>query len=277
MKIKLACILSLICCMAISCKKDEPVEPKADSKDKKTFDVAGVKFNMLLVEGDTFTMGADTIVDREYWGDEIPVHKVVLSDFYIGELEVTQALWKKVMGTVPSNNYQAGGVTDKYPVEKVSWNDCQKFIKKLNSMTNRQFALPTEAQWEFAAKGGKKSQSYRFSGSDGMKIVGWCSDNSQKETHETGKKKPNELGIYDMSGNVREWCVDWYAEYDTTMQIDPAGPKRPLLGDSVRVARGGSYDDPATYCRNSFRQKSLPSSKLKYVGLRLVLKAEDAQ
>lgn len=282
MKIRLACILSLICCMAISChKNDDPILDGSDSKEKKTFDVSGVKFNMIYVEGDTFTMGADTVTDREYWGDEVPVHKVILSDYYIGELEVTQALWKKVLGTsvIPFENYQAG-VTDKYPVEKVSWDDCQKFINKLNEMTKRKFSMPTEAQWEYAAKGGKKSQSYKFSGGDGMKIVGWCSDNSEKETHETGKKKPNELGIYDMSGNVREWCLDIYADYDTTTRINPTGPSTTTATTTTtneRVARGGSFDDPAFYCRNSFRAKSLPTSKLKYVGLRLVLKAEDAQ
>ncbi|MCQ2230417.1 MAG: formylglycine-generating enzyme family protein [Paludibacteraceae bacterium] len=276
MKIRLACILSLLCCVAFSCNREDEPESNSLSKEKKTFDVSGVKFNMILVEGDTFTMGADTAMDADYWGDEVPVHKVILSDYYIGELEVTQALWKKVVGTVPSDNYKGGSVSDKYPVESVSWNDCQKFITKLNEMTKRNFALPTEAQWEFAAKGGKKSLSYKFSGGDGMKIVGWCTDNSEKETHETGKKKPNELGLYDMSGNVREWCVDVYGDYDTTMQINPTGPAISNSVATERVARGGSFDDPAFYCRNSFRTKSLPTSKLKYVGLRLVLKAEDA-
>lgn len=275
MKIRLACILSLICCMVLSCNHEDEPESNTSSKEKKTFDVAGVKFNMIFVEGDTFTMGADTAIDRDFWGDEIPVHKVILSDYYIGELEVTQALWKKVLNTIPSDNYKGAGTSDKYPVENVSWNDCQRFIAKLNEMTQKHFSMPTEAQWEFAAKGGKKSQSYKYSGGDAMKVVGWCSDDNKKETTETGKRRPNELGLYDMSGNVREWCVDVYADYDTTLQVDPAGPAT-ALASSERVARGGSFDDPAFYCRNSFRAKSLPTSKLKYVGLRLVMKAEDA-
>ncbi len=274
MKIRLACILSLICCMAISCKHEDDPESNISGKEKKTFDVSGVKFNMILVEGDTFTMGADTASDRDYWRDEVPVHKVILTDYYIGELEVTQALWKKVLGTVPSENYKGSGLTDRHPVESVSWNDCQKFVAKLNEMTKRNFSLPTEAQWEFAAKGGKKSMQYKYAGGDNMKGVGWYSDNAEKETHETGKRKPNELGLYDMSGNVREWCVDYYGGYDTTMRVDPVTSSSPL--STERVARGGSFDDPDFYCRNSFRAKSLPTSKLKYVGLRLVLKAEDA-
>lgn len=275
MKVKLAYILSLICCLFSACHEDEP-ETKSDNK-KLTINVDGISFEMVYVEGDTFTMGADTVIDKDFWGDEMPNHKVVLSDYYIGKLEVTQDLWKKVLGTIPSDNYKGSGKSDSYPVERVSWNDCQKFISKLNQMTKKNFDLPTEAQWEFAARGGKKSQSYKFSGGDGMKIVGWCDENSEDETHQTGKKKANELGIFDMSGNVREWCSDWYAVYDTTLQIDPEGPLIPQSGDSVRVARGGSFSDPPSYCRNSFRQKSLPSSKMNYVGLRLVLMADQVQ
>lgn len=269
MKYRLAYIFILLCCVAFSCRDDEP-ESNGNGMAKKTYDVAGVKFNMVLVEGDTFMMGADSILDKDYWDDEVPVHQVVLSDYYIGEFEVTQDLWKKVMGKNPSDNYMGGN----YPVEKVSWLDCQKFIKKLNEMTKSNFDLPTEAQWEFAARGGKKSKSYKYSGSDGMKLVGWFDANSENETHATGKKKPNELGIYDMSGNVREWCSDWYAAYEDTIQVDPEGPDNPRNRDTVRVARGGSYSDELAYCRNTFRQRSCPSSKLDYVGLRLVLPIE---
>ncbi len=273
MKYRLAYIFILLCCVAFSCRDDEP-ESNGNGVTKKTYDVAGVKFNMVLVEGDTFLMGADSIMDKDYWDDEVPVHQVVLSDYYIGELEVTQNLWKKVMGTIPSDNFKGGNKSDNYPVEKVSWLDCQKFIQKLNEMTKANFDMPTEAQWEFAARGGKKSKSFKYSGGDGIKMVGWFNENSENETHITGKKKPNELGIYDMSGNVREWCSDWYAAYEDSLQIDPEGPDRPINRDSVRVARGGSFSDSLYYCRNTFRQKSLPSSKLKYVGLRLVLPIE---
>ena len=176
MKIKLAYILTLICCIAFSCRDDEN-EPSANSNEI-TITVSNVNFKMVLVKGDTFVMGADTVLDKDFWEDEIPTHKVILTDYYIGKTEVTQALWKAVMGTIPSDNFKGGNKSDNYPVEKVSWDDCQKFIAKLNQMTKKNFELPTEAQWEFAARGGKKSKSYKFSGGDGMKMVGWCDENS---------------------------------------------------------------------------------------------------
>lgn len=268
MKIKLATILTLICCAFFSCH-DDP-EP-APASNELTITVSNVAFKMVLVKGDTFQMGADTVYDKDFWDDEIPTHKVILSDYYIGKTEVTQALWKAVMGTIPSDNFKGGNKSDNYPVEKVSWNDCQKFISKLNSMTKKNFELPTEAQWEFAARGGRKSKFYKFSGGDGMKMVGWCDENSDEETHQTGTKKANELGIYDMSGNVREWCADWYDEYDDSTQVDPQGPDSPTNGDRFRVARGGSFSDRAEYCRNAMRQKSEPTTKKNYIGLRLVL------
>lgn len=185
----------------------------------------GVEFKMIFVEGGTFQMGQD--------GVATPVHSVSLSDYYIGETEVTQALWKAVMGSNPS--YWKG---DNRPVEMVSWDDCQEFIHKLNQMTGQRFVLPTEAQWEYAARGGNKSRGYTYSGSNNIFDVAWYKNNSLSQTHPVSTKMANELGLYDMSGNVWEWCQDyWCYDYPSSSQIDPTGA---YTGYS-RVMRGGSW------------------------------------
>ena len=193
---------------------------------------------------------------------EKPTHSVTLSSYYICKYEVTQALWRAVMGSNPS--YSKG---DNLPVERVSWDDCQTFIKRLNSYTERDFRLPTEAEWEFAARGGNYSRHYKYSGSNNLDDVAWHGDNSDNRTHPVGTKQPNELGLYDMSGNVWEWCSDWYGSYSSYSQSNPTGPN----SGSGRVERGGSWYDFARICRSSRRDFDAPSGSGNYLGLRLVL------
>ena len=220
------------------------------------FMVNGVSFEMVRVEGGTFRMGATSEQEDEADSDEKPVHGVTLSSYYIGKTEVTQALWQAVMGSNPSN-FKGSNL----PVECVSWNDCQEFIQKLNSLTGRNFRLPTEAEWEFACRG------YKYSGSNNLANVAWYDDNSGGQTHPVGTKAPNELGIYDMSGNVWEWCSDWYADYTSYSQTNPTGPQ----SGSSRVIRGGSWDYYAWGCRSSLRIINDPTNRSNNLGLRLAL------
>ena len=226
------------------------------------FTVNGVSFEMVRVEGGTFRMGATAEQEDEANSDEMPVHSVTLSSYYIGKTEVTQALWQAVMGSNPS--YFKGSAL---PVESVSWDDCQEFIQKLNRLTGRNFRLPTEAEWEFACRGGNNSRGYKYSGSNVIDNVAWYWDNSGGKTHPVGTKAPNELGIYDMSGNVWEWCSDWYADYTSYSQTDPTGPRR----GSNRVSRGGSWGNDARNCRSSIRGDDDPMSRGGGLGLRLAL------
>lgn len=222
-----------------------------------TYTVNGVSFNMIPIEGGTFQMGQSA--DGK---NVTPSHFVTLSSYSIGETEVTQALWKAVMGTNPSNHQG-----DNLPVEKVSWNDCQTFITKLNQLTGKTFRLPTEAEWEFAAKGGTKSKGYTYSGSNTLGDVAWYTNNSSSKTHEVATKPANELGIYDMSGNVWEWCQDWYGSYSSSAQTNPTGP----ASGSDRVYRGGSWDTGSRGCRSAQRNFSYPVTLHDGLGLRLVL------
>ncbi len=232
------------------------------------FTANGVSFTMNPVEGGTFTMGATSEQGSDAVSDETPTHSVTLSSYFMGETEVTQALWQAVMGSNPSH-FSGSNL----PVEGVSWNDCQEFITKLNQMcasqlNGRQFALPTEAQWEYAARGGKQSQGYKYSGSNTLSNVAWYDDNSGSTTHAVGTKQANELGLYDMSGNVWEWCQDWYGSYRSSAQTDPTGPS----SGSYRVFRGGSWGDYAGYCRVSYRHNFAPVDTSDYLGLRLSLR-----
>ncbi len=237
----------------------KPVQP--------TYTVNGVSFKMVSVTGGTFLMGAqwtsssDSNYDADAYDDEAPVHNVTLSDYQIGETEVTQALWQAVMGSNPS--YWQG---DNLPVEDVSWDDCQEFITMLNQATGKTFRLPTEAEWEFAARGGTKSQGYKYSGSNTIDDVAWYTENGGN-THEVGTKQPNELGLYDMTGNVREWCSDWYGNYSSSAQSDPTGPST----GSRRVLRGGGWVNNARNCRVTYRNYSTPTNRYYYIGLRLAL------
>ena len=254
--------------------------------------------NMVYVSGGTFTMGANSEQEEEIGdeiGDEInydetPTHQVTLSSFSIGRHEVTQEEWKAVMGSNPSEFVGA-----QLPVENVSWNDCQKFIKKLNAITGKTFRLPTEAEWEFAARGGNKSKHYEYSGSNDLDEVAWYYENSGDKkitftwdidgnseedideqidlgieanhckTHQIMKKKPNELGIYDMSGNISEWCSDWYGVYSSSRQVNPKGAS----SGSSRVIRGGNLINLTNNCRVSSRGKSAPDNCYSNVGFRL--------
>ena len=217
---------------------------------------------MIMVEGGTFTMGATPVQILDAEANERPVHEVTLSDYYIGETEVTQALWQAVMGSNPS--YFKGNSN---PVESVSWNDCQEFIRKLNSLTGRTFRLPTEAEWEFAARGGNKSKGYKYAGSNSIDDVAWYDSNSGSMTHAVKTKSPNELGIYDMSGNVWEWCQDWYGSYSSNAQTNPRGPS----SGSYRVLRGDGWNCSAWNCRVSFRYCTSLGHRSSTYGLRLVL------
>ena len=235
---------------------------RVESVDKQ-FIVKGVSFKMVYVQSGTFTMGATSEQGSNVYSDEKPTHSVRLSSYYIGETEVTQALWHAVMGSNPS--YNKGGVD--YPVETVSYDDCKNFISKLNSITGQNFRLPTEAEWEFAARGGNKSRGYMYAGSDNIGSVAWYTENSGYQTHPVKKKLPNELGLYDMSGNVREWCNDWFGTYSSYVQNNPQGPN----SGSCRVYRGGSYYSRARYCRVSGRNDNTPSYSNSILGLRLAL------
>ena len=222
----------------------------------------GISIDMVRVEAGTFTMGA-TAEMKNPDDDEKPTHQVTLTnDYYIGKYEVTQALWKAVMGKNPS--LFKG---DNLPVEQVSWNDCQEFISKLNRITGKTFRLPTEAEWEYAARGGNKSRGYQYSGSNNLLDVAWCGDNSGSKTRAVGTKQPNELGIYDMSGNVDEWCQDWKGAYSSSSQVNPTGAN----SGSYRVCRGGSWGCIARICRSSYRYCGTPVSRYTFLGLRLVL------
>ena len=217
---------------------------------------------MVFVEGGTFQMGATSEQGSDAGADEKPVHSVTLSDFYIGKYEVTQAQWKAVMGNNPSSLKG-----EDRPVENVSWNDIQEFIKKLNQLTGKRYRLPTEAEWEYAARGGKKSKGYKYSGRNTLAKVAWYDGNSGSKTHPVGQKRPNELRLYDMSGNVWEWCQDWYGAYGSSAQTDPMGP----ASGSNRVLRGGSWRSSARSCRVADRDYFNPSYGSSNYGFRLVL------
>ena len=222
----------------------------------------GIIIDMVRVEAGTFTMGATPEMKYPFlW--EKPAHQVTLTnDYYIGKYEVTQALWKAVMGKNPSN-FKG----DNLPVEQVSWDDCQEFINKLNKITGKKFRLPTEAEWEYAARGGKKSRGYQYSGSNNISDVAWYDSNSGNKTHTVGSKQANELGIYDMSGNVLEWCQDWHDDYSSSSQTNPTGAN----SGSYRVRRGGSWRSSAWDCRSSCRSLNTPGGRFSCLGLRLVL------
>ncbi|MGM9868271.1 MAG: SUMF1/EgtB/PvdO family nonheme iron enzyme [Sodaliphilus sp.] len=236
------------------------------------YTIGDVAFEMVNVEGGTFTMGATAEQGSDAEDDEKPAHQVTLSSYMIGKTEVTQALWEAVMGKSVSqiaseNGWETYGVGSNYPMYDISWDDCQTFIRKLNALTGKNFRLPTEAEWEFAARGGNNSRGYKYSGSNTLSNVAWYDDTSDGTTHPVGSKSPNELGIYDMSGNVWEWCSDWFGDYSSSSQSNPTGPN----GGSIRVDRGGGWNGNAGGCRVSFRYGSTPSRRNYYHGLRLAL------
>ena len=226
--------------------------------------------DMVLVEGGTYMMGNPDRDRNDEYAKDVP-HEVTLSSFYICKYEVTEALWTAVMGSNPSG-YPSG---DNYPVEQVNWYDCQDFVEKLSELTGRHFRLPTEAEWEYAARGGKRSRGYRYSGSYALDEIGWHVGNAHHYKREVGTKKPNELGLYDMTGNVSEWCQDKLdiEYYHHSPSINPQGPDRSTYKDN-RCFRGGSfcddekYDELKVYTRNTGMP---PEEKYGHLGLRLAM------
>ena len=232
-----------------------------------TDSVNGVFFTMVFVQGGSFTMGCtdkqmENCMDREF-----PDRRVTLSDYHIGQTEVTQALWSAVMQDTPSHFRRCPDC----PVEMVSWYDAQNFIEKLNSLTEKKYRLPTEAEWEFAARGGNKSNNFRYSGGNKIDEVAaynsgkWALGGSNQRTKAVKTLKPNELGIFDMSGNVWEWCQDWYGPYPSE---DAENPKGPASGTN-RVDRGGGWIGGERYSRISDRDHSTPTERFNTLGFRL--------
>ena len=219
--------------------------------------------NMVYVSGGTFMMGATSEQGNDVLANEKPSHRVTLSNFYICKYEVTQALWRAVMGNNPSRSKG-----NNLPVEMVSKNDCLTFISRLNKMTGKTFRLPTEAEWEYAARGGNRSRGYKYSGSNNISAVAWYGKNSGGKTHPVGTKSPNELGLYDMSGNVLEWCSDWYGDYSSSPQTNPTGPSDSSGGV---VYRGGEFCVDPEDCRTAARWYLGPSDGYAFTGFRLAL------
>ena len=237
------------------------------------FTVNGVSFQMVAIDGGTFDMGVDSAAVESGLAnaDELPMHSVTVAPFSIGKTEVTQELWMAVM-----NNNPSGFTGDlQRPVEQVSWEDCQEFITRLNALTGKNFRLPTEAEWEYAARGGNKSHGTIFAGGDDISDVAWYygnsyavgADNANYGTHPVGTKHANELGLYDMSGNVFEWCNDWYGNYSEEAQTNPTGAEEGLR----RVTRGGSWYSVERDCRVTLRNYDSPSNRSYSLGLRLAL------
>ncbi|MDR0971557.1 MAG: formylglycine-generating enzyme family protein [Bacteroidales bacterium] len=233
-------------------------------QEKDTIDIIKkIEPQMIFVEGGTFYMGCTSEQGGDCSWDESPVRKVTLSNFYISKYEITQKQWQVVMNATPSKS----GQWEDYPVTNISWYEVQEFCQKLNEMTGKKYRLPTEAEWEYAARGGNKSKGFKFSGSDNLDNIGWFATNCQYDTHPVGQKEPNELGIYDMSGNVWEWCSDFFAKYPSKNEKNPQGPSQ---GKS-KIFRGGSWRSHITYCRNTIRNYFIPTNKSNTVGFRLVL------
>ena len=282
----LTAMLAIALCFT-ACSSDDATTPSPVGA--RTEAVNGVTFEMIAVEGGTFTMGA-TQQQRDvhncyghvcgapnlpdtcnfchsscnHYDKDLPTHNVTLSNFAIGRHEVTQGLWKAVMGSYPSIEPNATlGLGDNYPMYYVSWDDAQAFISKLNELTGETYRLPTEAEWEYAARGGNTSQGYKYSGSDNVDDVAAI----RGRTHPVGTKQPNELGIYDMSGNVQEWCSDWYGAYTASAVTNPTGP----LNGTYRTYRGGDWAGSAWHVRVSYRGYWVPIATDSYnnIGFRL--------
>ncbi|MCL2246087.1 MAG: SUMF1/EgtB/PvdO family nonheme iron enzyme, partial [Lentimicrobiaceae bacterium] len=262
------------------------LSPQISSTNNHNFKFNEINFDMVFVEGGTFTMGC-TSNPNDCFANEEPTHSVTLSDFYIGKFQVTQQLWEKVMGTTlhqqrnlldSTSTLKIHGEGSLYPIYFINYKECEAFCEKLNQLFSQQlpegykFSLPTEAQWEYAARGGKKSKGYIYSGSDNISKVAWHDDNSNEQIHQIGMKKKNELGIHDMSGNVWEWCRDWFEGeyYNYSPSTDPTGPAYGYH----RALRGGSWRSIAQGCRISCRFKSSPNERASNCGLRVALVKE---
>lgn len=266
------CLLFFIVFMSaylFSCKKIEVVQKTYDIQYTDTtviVSINGVAFTMILVEGGSFEMGAtEEQGEDDPDENEYPVHIVNLSSYYICQTEVTQELWYTVMGTNPSMIH--GKKT--LPADCVKWDMCQDFICALNEILEYRFEIrmPTEAEWEFAARGGNKSKGCKYSGSDNLDEVAWYGSNAEGKTHPVATKKPNELGIYDMSGNLWEWCQDWMGHYQPEEQTNPAGPDE----GTHRIMRGGSWTYDQNFCRVSRRNYISNVIGVSNCGLRLAM------
>ena len=275
-KIKFISLLIMALGMSFtSCEKDEPKDDTKAPVEEADFDIfEEISYDeMVFVKGGTFTMGAtEEQIPEAPKDDEFPAHEVTVGDFYIGKYEVTQELWEYVMGYNPSFSQMA-----KHPVVSISLMDCVDFVANLNSLTGKHFDIPTEAEWEYAARGGNKSNGYKYSGSNTIGDVAWYLNNAYEVgssspdygTHQVGTKAPNELGLYDMSGNVYEWCSDWYSSsyYSSSPSTNPTGP----TSGSIRVYRGGGWGSNANRCRVSNRGNGNSDRRGNYLGFRLVM------
>ena len=237
--------------------KKSNVSSSSILSSKKETVIQNLVNNMVFVEGGTFMMGATPEQGTDIGEDEKPTHRVMVSSFSIGKYEVTQEEWYAVMGSNPSHFKGS-----KHPVEQVSWNDCQIFIEKLNKITGIQFRLPTEAEWEYAARGGKYSRGYKYAGGNNLDLIAWYSENSGEGTQAVGQKQANELGLFDMAGNVWEWCSDSKADYASSI---------PKQNSDNRVNRGGGWRSGATLCRVSFRFDDGIDDSFKTLGFRLAI------
>ena len=259
-------VLSLLSVLPVMARKHKPVVP--DSLQRLEMDVNGVGLTMQRVEGGSFMMGATLDqTDRDLYSDK-PAHLVFLSPYYIATTEVTVQLWRAVMPereVIVPNGYPT------VPVSYVSWHDCQEFVRRLDSITGLPFRLPTEAEWEYGARGGEKSKAYRFAGGNEPDSVGWTYSCSGNWKHVVGTKQPNELGLYDMTGNVSEWCQDIYGPYTLSTQPNPCGADT----GSFRIVRGGSYDECVANSHISVRRWHLPETATEYIGFRVALTLPD--
>ena len=257
--------LLLLLLLPLAAKKRQPVP---DSLQTLRYEVNGVPIQMQRVEGGSFVMGAtpdqhdpDTYTDK-------PAHLVFLSPYYMATTEVTNRLWRAVMSE--KEMLELSGYPE-HPVSFVSWHEAQRFVRRLDSITGMPFRLPTEAEWEFAARGGAKSKHYRFAGGDIPDSIGWLYSVAGNWTHPVARKHPNELGLYDMTGNVAEWCQDLYGPYQLTTAPDPCGADT----GSFRSVRGGSYDEAKANCHLSVRRWYEPETSVGYIGLRVALSLPD--
>ncbi|MBD5396833.1 formylglycine-generating enzyme family protein [bacterium] len=287
---KLLYVLTSLCLLVgifAGCEKpNSSSEGGGTTKENYTETAFGMNLEMVYVNGGTFEMGATEEQGEDAFDNEKPVHKVTLDGFYIGKYEVSQAQWEAVMGTTiaqqrdkVNSSWPFYGVGDNYPMYYVSWEEAIAFCKKVSQMTGKTYRLLTEAEWEYAARGGQ-SQHYKYAGSNDIEEVAWYEgnndkwyegSNSDKKTHPIGTKKANELGIYDMSGNVYEWCSDWWdVHYNNSPTVNPQGPS----SGSERVVRSGSWVSSAVSCRVSFRDCLFPDYRDPILGFRVACSAE---
>ncbi len=283
MKTKTLLLAIALCCVVVSCERD-PDFVKGQylyenqeltyvnglliqwGSDDLSVDVKDAVWeivtSMVYVNGGTFSMGSENTV----YPNEHPVHNVTLSDYYLAKVTITQKQWDAIMGenSLWSENYGKG---DNYPANFISYEQAKQFIKRLNDYSGLKFRLPTEAEWEYAACGGQQSQGYSYSGSNDANMVAWHRGNANGAMHPVAKRVPNELGLYDMSGNVWEWCSDWYGIYPTESVTNPTGPAT----GSKRVVRGGSFTYDAEFSRCKTRNYLPETNQSLAVGLRLAI------